>query len=84
MTLRHKKIRLNAIAPGWVTVEKYYKRIFGFSDADACEVAAEKVPGARSGEKVEIVKLAVLLCSEDVGNFIGQMIIADGGTTSRM
>jgi len=70
-----------------VTVEKYYKRIFGFSDADACEVAAEKVPGARSGEKVEIVmivKLAVLLCSEDVGNFIGQMIIADGGTTSRM
>ncbi len=28
--LAHKGIRLNAIAPGWVTVENYYRAIPGF------------------------------------------------------
>lgn len=82
--LAHKGIRVNAIAPGWVTVENYYKTIPGFNDEDARKVAAEKVPAARSGEKVEIAKLAAFLCSADAGYIIGQTIIADGGTTSLM
>ncbi|HKI68684.1 MAG TPA: SDR family NAD(P)-dependent oxidoreductase, partial [Verrucomicrobiae bacterium] len=44
----HKGIRVNAIAPGWVTVENYYKNIPGFNDDDARKVAAEKVPCGRS------------------------------------
>ena len=67
-----------------MTVEKYCKMILGFNDDEARKVAAEKVPGARSGEKVEIAKLSVLLFSEDARNFIGQRISADGGTTSPM
>ena len=82
--LAHKGIRLNAIAPGWVTVENYYKNIPGFNDADAAKTAFQKVPLARSGTKLEIAKLAVFLCSENSAYFVGQTIIADGGTTALM
>ena len=82
--LAHKGIRVNAIAPGWVTVENYYKTIPGFNDEEARKLAYEKVPLARSGEKVEIARLAVFLCSEAAGYIIGQTIIADGGTTALM
>ena len=80
----HKGIRVNAIAPGWVTVENYYKNIPGFNDDDARKVAAEKVPCGRSGTKLEIAKLAVFLCSDDASFIIGQTIVSDGGTTSLM
>lgn len=82
--LAHKGIRINAIAPGWVTVENYYKNIPGFNEADAAKEAAEKVPLGRSGTKLEIAKLAVFLSSEDSGYIVGQTIVADGGTTALM
>jgi NAD(P)-dependent dehydrogenase (short-subunit alcohol dehydrogenase family) len=82
--LAHKGIRVNAIAPGWVTVENYYKALPGFNEAGAATVAAEKIPLGRSGLKVEIAKLAVFLCSDDAAFIIGQTIVADGGTTSLM
>ena len=82
--LAHKGIRINAIAPGWVTVESYYDALPGFNEEDARKSAADKVPLGRSGEKLEIAKLAVFLCSEDCAYIIGQTIVADGGTTSLM
>jgi NAD(P)-dependent dehydrogenase (short-subunit alcohol dehydrogenase family) len=82
--LAHKGIRLNAIAPGWVTVENYYKVLPGFNEAAAAKDAAEKVPLGRSGSKVEIAKIAAFLCSEDAAYIIGQTIVADGGTTAMM
>lgn len=82
--LAHKGIRLNAIAPGWVTVENYYENIPGFNDADAAKVAAERVPLGRSGSKLEIAKLAAFLCSDESGYIVGQTIVADGGTSSMM
>jgi len=82
--LAHKGIRINAIAPGWVTVENYYENIPGFNEVDAAKVAAEKIPLGRSGLKVEIAKLAVFLCSEQSGYIVGQTIAADGGTSALM
>ncbi len=82
--LAHKGIRLNAIAPGWVTVENYYRELPGFNEAAAAKDAAEKVPLGRSGLKVEIARLAVFLCSEDAAYIIGQTIVADGGSTAMM
>ena len=82
--LAHKGIRVNAIAPGWVTVENYYQAIPGFNDRDAQKLATEKVPGGRAGTKSDIAKLAVFLCSEDAAFIIGQTIVADGGTTALM
>ena len=51
---------------------------------DARKTAAEKVPLGRSGEKSEIAKLAVFLCSQGAGYIVGQTIVADGGTTALM
>ena len=82
--LAHRGIRLNAIAPGWVTVENYYNVIPGFNEEEARRVAAEKVPLGRSGEKREIARIAAFLCSEDAAFIVGQTIVADGGTTALM
>jgi len=82
--LAHQGIRVNAIAPGWVTVENYSKCIPGFNEADARRKAAESVPLGRSGEKREIARLAVFLCSDAAAYIVGQTIVADGGTTSLM
>ena len=82
--LAHQGIRVNAIAPGWVTVENYYKAIPGFNEADARKDAAGKVPLGRSGTKLEIAKLAAFLCSDDAAFIVGQTVVADGGTTSLM
>ncbi len=82
--LAHKGIRVNALAPGWVTVENYFKAIPGFNEADASRVAAEKIPLGRSGEKGEIARFAVFLCSDDAAFVVGQTLVADGGTTALM
>jgi len=82
--LAHKNIRVNAIAPGWVTVENYFKAVPGFNLEEARKTAAEKVPVARYGNPIDIAKIAVFLSSEEAGFIIGQTIVADGGTTAMM
>lgn len=82
--LAHKGVRVNAIAPGWVTVDNYYKVLPGFNEKDAREAASRTVPVARSGTPLDIAHLAVFLCSDDAGYIIGQTIVADGGTTTLM
>ncbi len=81
--LAHKGIRLNAIAPGWVTVENYYRAIPGFNEEDA-RVGQERRPPARAGTPLDIARLAAFLCSDDAEFIIGQTIVADGGTTALM
>lgn len=82
--LAHQGIRVNAIAPGWITVENYYKAIPGFNEKEAVKTAREKVPVARYGTPLDIARLAVFLCSDDAGFIVGQTIVADGGTTALM
>jgi len=82
--MAHKGVRFNAIAPGWVTVENYYKGIPGFSEQKAAEDAKRQLPVARYGVPLDIAKLAVFLSSHDAEFIIGQTIIIDGGTTALM
>ncbi len=82
--LAHKGIRLNAIAPGWVTVENYYRAIPGFNEEEARESAKNAVPVGRAGTPLDIARLAVFLCSADAEFIIGQTLVADGGTTALM
>jgi NAD(P)-dependent dehydrogenase (short-subunit alcohol dehydrogenase family) len=69
--IAHQGVRVNAIAPGWVTVESYYTALPGFNEEDARKVAAEKVPLGRSVDKLEIAQLAVFLCSNESGYIVG-------------
>ncbi len=82
--LAHKGIRVNAIAPGWVTVDNYYNVLPGFNLEDAKKDAAEKVPVGHYGLPLDIAKIALFLCSDDARYIIGQTLVADGGTTSLM
>ncbi len=82
--LGHRGVRVNAIAPGWVNVENYFKVLPGFSLEQAREDAKTKVPIARPGDPLDIAKLAAFLCSDESGYIVGQTIVADGGTTSLM
>lgn len=82
--LAHKGIRVNAIAPGWVTVDNYFKCIPGFTKEIAAETGYKAIPVARVGETSDIAKLAAFLCSDDASFIIGQTIVADGGTTALM
>jgi NAD(P)-dependent dehydrogenase (short-subunit alcohol dehydrogenase family) len=82
--LAHKGIRVNAIAPGWITVENYFKCIPGFTQEMAAEAGYNAIPVARCGEPLDIARLAAFLCSDDASFIIGQTIVADGGTTALM
>ena len=82
--LAHKGIRVNAIAPGWITVENYFKCIPGFTEEMAAETGYKAIPVARCGEPLDIAKLAAFLCSDDASYIIGQTMVADGGTTALM
>jgi NAD(P)-dependent dehydrogenase (short-subunit alcohol dehydrogenase family) len=82
--LAHKGIRVNAIAPGWVTVENYYNAFTGFDIENAKKDAWAHVPVGHYGLPVDIARIAVFLCSESARYIIGQTIVADGGTTSLM
>ncbi|OHB68956.1 MAG: hypothetical protein A2V70_09750 [Planctomycetes bacterium RBG_13_63_9] len=84
MELAHQGIRVNAIAPGWVTVENYYSAIPGFSEEAGRESARNAVPVGRAGTPQDVAKLATFLCSDDAAFIIGQTLVADGGTTSLM
>jgi 3-oxoacyl-[acyl-carrier protein] reductase len=82
--LAHKGIRVNAIAPGWITVENYNKALPGFNLDDAKKAAYDKVPAARYGNPIDVARLAVFLCSDEASFIIGQTIVIDGGTTALM
>jgi NAD(P)-dependent dehydrogenase (short-subunit alcohol dehydrogenase family) len=82
--LAYKGIRVNAIAPGWITVENYFKCIPGFTKEIAAETCYNAIPVARCGEPIDIARLAAFLCSDDAEFVIGQTIVADGGTTALM
>lgn len=82
--LGYRGIRVNAIAPGWVTVENYFKCIPGFTKEIAAQAGYNAIPVARCGEPMDIAKLAAFLCSDDASFIVGQTIVADGGTTAMM
>jgi len=82
--LAHKNIRVNAIAPGWVTVDNYFNALPGFNLEEARNDAWRNVPAGRYGLPLDVAKMAVFLCSEDAGFIVGQTIVVDGGTTSLM
>lgn len=82
--LAHQGIRVNAIAPGWISVENHFRAIPGLTETGAKQAAYNTVPAARYGVPLDVAMLAAFLCSEDSSFMVGQTVVLDGGTTSLM
>jgi NAD(P)-dependent dehydrogenase (short-subunit alcohol dehydrogenase family) len=80
----HRGVRVNAIAPGWITVENYFKVIPGFNLEQAKKDASNSVPIARFGLPIDVARAAAFLCSDEGSFLLGQTLVLDGGTTSLM
>jgi NAD(P)-dependent dehydrogenase (short-subunit alcohol dehydrogenase family) len=73
-------IRVNAIAPGAVTVENHYKVVPGYDPA----AFGKLIPAGFMGEPWDIARAAIFLASDDARFIVGQTLLVDGGTTSWM
>ena len=75
------RVRVNAIAPGWIDTGAYY-------DTD---YVAEYVPGdeeqqlsGRVGNPLDIARAVFFLCSQENSFIDGEILTVDGGMTKRM
>lgn len=71
------KIRVNAIAPGWIETE-YQHEMMQFT----AEEIGPKIPAGRIGQPADVAHLAVWLASDQASYITGQTITIDGGMTS--
>jgi glucose 1-dehydrogenase/3-oxoacyl-[acyl-carrier protein] reductase len=73
-------ITVNAIAPGAIEVERYYRTIPNY-DRDAM---GRRIPLGRVGFPQDVAPLAVFLASDDASYITGETILVDGGLIARM
>jgi NAD(P)-dependent dehydrogenase (short-subunit alcohol dehydrogenase family) len=79
LELIQRRVRVNAIAPGWVFVENHRKVLGESFDVEA---AGRSLPVGFIGESIDIGRLAVFLASDESRYIIGQTVICDGGQTA--
>ncbi len=78
-------IRCNAIAPGWIRSALSDDYINAQDNPEAAWQGLYKMhPLGRIGEPEDVGKLAVYLASDDAGFMTGQVIVLDGGRTSKL
>lgn len=79
------KIRVNAIAPGWIrsALSDDYINVQQNPEA-AWEGLYKMHPVGRIGEPEDVGKLAVYLASDDSTFLTGQVIVIDGGRTGKL
>jgi len=76
--LAPRGVRVNAIAPGAITVENHKIAIPGVTE----EAMGRMIPVGFVGKPRDVARAAVFLASPDARYFIGQTLVLDGGTTS--
>ena len=83
--LGKQNIRVNAIAPGWIrsTLSDDYINAQPNSER-AWQDLYRMHPVGRIGEPEDIGKLVVYLASDDASFMTGQVIVIDGGRTSKL
>lgn len=73
-------IRVNAIAPGAISVENHYKVLRNYDPA----AYRNSIPAGFVGQPQDIGRVAVFLASDDARFILGQILVVDGGTTTWM
>jgi NAD(P)-dependent dehydrogenase (short-subunit alcohol dehydrogenase family) len=76
--LAPRGIRVNAIAPGAIEVENYYKAIPDFNP----DAFGQNIPAGFTGQPRDVARAVIFLASEDARYILGQTLIVDGGTTA--
>ncbi len=78
-------IRVNAIAPGWIRSELSDNYINAQADPDAAWEGLYRMhPVGRVGEPADVGQLAVYLAGDTAAFVTGQVIVIDGGRTSKL
>jgi NAD(P)-dependent dehydrogenase (short-subunit alcohol dehydrogenase family) len=78
-------IRVNAIAPGWIKSAMSDDYINAQQNPETAWEGLYKMhPAGRIGEPQDVGKLAAYLASDDAGFITGQVIVVDGGRTSKL
>ena len=78
-------IRVNAIAPGWIRSELSDDYINAQQDPEsAWEGLYEMHPAGRVGEPEDVGRFAVFLASDASSFITGQVMVIDGGRTSKL
>ena len=83
VSLAQDRIRVNAIAPGWIEVGPWQKKSQRYEPQHTREDKAQH-PVGRVGIPDDIAQAALYLCSDRAGFITGQHLIIDGGMTVKM
>ncbi|WP_018478526.1 SDR family NAD(P)-dependent oxidoreductase [Pontibacter roseus] len=83
VSLAEDRVRVNAIAPGWIEVGDWQKQSGRYATQHTQE-DKEQHPVGRVGIPEDIAEAALFLCSDKAGFITGQHLIIDGGMTVKM
>ncbi|GAA4301758.1 glucose 1-dehydrogenase [Nibribacter koreensis] len=83
VSLAPQRIRVNAIAPGWIEVGPWEKDSKKEVPSHSKEDKEQHLVG-RVGKPEDIAEAALFLCSEKAGFITGQCLVIDGGMTVKM
>jgi NAD(P)-dependent dehydrogenase (short-subunit alcohol dehydrogenase family) len=88
MALDHARenIRINAVCPGDVFVERWIEQGYFRGSGAVDEIAArvsDDIPVGRVGETIEIARAVLFLASEDSSYMTGATMVVDGGNTAQ-
>ena len=75
------RVRVNAIAPGWIDTGAYYREGYVPGDSPADR---RQHPSGRIGVPEDIARTALFLCDEENSFINGETITVDGGMTKLM
>ncbi|AKD05702.1 glucose 1-dehydrogenase [Pontibacter korlensis] len=83
VSLTKERVRVNAIAPGWIEVGEWKKESEKYTPQHT-EQDKEQHPVGRVGLPQDIAEAALFLCSDKAGFITGQSLSIDGGMTVKM
>lgn len=83
VSLTNPRVRVNAIAPGWIETGPWKKKSQRHEPQHSQE-DKEQHPVGRVGIPEDIAEAALFLCSDKAGFITGQSLVIDGGMSVKM